>query len=172
MSRAKTGSHTRLKIRIIPRKAHRHLQMHVQHIENACSFIKGVNSMTRHKTLRECCPYSQCPSAVFTPCCRKQHHYLYHHCLWGCVHILRTLAVSNTQIQTHTHTQPLVSFEMSAICSQFGEAIVPKGSYSLTGGLLLLSTAWIFNPAQDSGLVMNVFQQPASLGREAPGSCC
>lgn len=58
MSRAETGSHTRQKIQLIPRNAYWHLQTHVQHIEDTCSFIMDVNSMTRHKTLRESCPYS------------------------------------------------------------------------------------------------------------------
>lgn len=55
MSRAEIGSH---KMQLNPRKACSHLHTHVQRIENACSFIMGVNSMTGRKTLRESCPYS------------------------------------------------------------------------------------------------------------------
>lgn len=96
--------------------------------------------MTRHKTLRESCPYSSGLRLFSLPAAVNSIIIYITIAYEGvCIHReCTTLAVCSTQIQTHTHTQPLVSFEMSAICSRFGGAIVQKGSYSLTGGLLLL----------------------------------
>ena len=113
----------------------------MQHIENTRSFIRRVNSMTRHETLRESCPHSSALKLFSLPAAVNSIIIYITIADEGvCAYSgeSTTVAVGGTQIQTHTRTQPLVSFEMSAICSRFGGAIVQKGSYSLTGGLLLL----------------------------------
>lgn len=102
--------------------------------------------MTRHKTLRELCPYSSALKLFSLPAAVNS-IIIYITIAYEDVYIhweSTTLAVSSTQIQTHTHTQPLVSFEMSVIYSRFGGAIVQKGSYSLTGGSFVVVNSMNF----------------------------
>lgn len=104
MSRAETGSHTRQKIQLIPRNAYWHLQTHVQHIENTCFFIMDVNSMTKHKTLRESCPYSSGLRLFSLPAAVNSIIIYITIAYEGvCIHReCTTLTVCSTQIQTHT----------------------------------------------------------------------
>lgn len=141
MSREETGSHTAQNSSSVQGKYSGTYKHMCSTFRVCASFIMGVNSMTRHKTLRESRPYSSALKLFSLPAAVNSIIIYTSRADEGVyIHSGTTpLAVSSTQIQTHTLIHKCWS-PLRCQRSAYGlvEPLFSRAHILLRGGLLLL----------------------------------